>query len=238
VLVDGWTSVGGAQWIDSSGIGAYGTYLCGEVVPFVESRFPGNGLRALQGKSSGGYGAIVHAVERPDLFHALAAHAAGPALFDVTQARDFADVARALRGRELADWWASEFSGLDSREDAVLTEVWACALAFSDGRLPFDLETGELLSGVWDEWLAHDPVRIVERRAEAARGLRGVWLDAGDRDSYFLDLAATALRRAFDGASLADDRVRFELFPGTHSGVGWRYPLSLEWLVGRLSMTL
>ena len=32
VLVDGWTSVGGSQWIDSPGIGAYGTYLCDEVV--------------------------------------------------------------------------------------------------------------------------------------------------------------------------------------------------------------
>ncbi len=69
VLVDGWTSVGGSQWIDSAGIGSYGTYLCDEVVPFVDERFPTlaePSRRALQGKSSGGYGALVTALARPD----------------------------------------------------------------------------------------------------------------------------------------------------------------------------
>ena len=54
VLVDGWTSVGGSQWIDSAGIGAYGTYLCDEVVSFVDEHYPTNGARGIQGKSSGG----------------------------------------------------------------------------------------------------------------------------------------------------------------------------------------
>ena len=99
VLVDGWTSVGGSQWIDSAGIGSYGTYLCDEVVPFVDERFPTlpePGRRALQGKSSGGFGALVTALARPDLFGAVAAHAPD-ALFEVTLARSFAPAARALR---------------------------------------------------------------------------------------------------------------------------------------------
>jgi hypothetical protein len=29
--------------------------------------------------------------------------------------------------------------------------------------------------------------------------------------------------------------VHFELFSGTHRGLTWRYPLSLAWLVERLS---
>jgi enterochelin esterase-like enzyme len=238
VLVDGWTSVGGSQWIDSAGIGAYGTYLCAEVVPFVEARFPANGLRALQGKSSGGYGAIANALARPDLFQAVAAHAAGPALFDVTMAADFAQAARALRGGSLADWFANDFSGLDSHADAVLVEVWSAALAFSNGELPFDPETAELRDDVWQRWLACDPVRLIAAHADAVRGLRAVWLDAGDADTYFLDLATIALRRAFGAAGLPDDRLRFELFPGGHRGLSWRYPLSLEFLVGSLSITL
>ena len=32
--------------------------------------------------------------------------------------------------------------------------------------------------------------------------------------------------------------MRFKLFEGTHSGINWRYPLSLAWLVDRLSITL
>lgn len=238
VLVDGWTSVGGSQWIDSADVGRYGTYLREEVVPFVEERFPANGRRALQGKSSGGYGAIVNALRHPDTFHAVAAHAPGPALFDVTLGPDFAEAARALRGRALPDWWASDFAGLGSRADAVLVELWASALAFSAGELPFDAETAELRRDVWERWLAQDPVRLVAERADAARRLLGIWLDAGDRDSYYLDLAAIGLRRAFARAGVDDRRLRFELFPGGHRGLAWRYPLSLDWLVACLSITL
>ena len=39
MLVDGFTSVGGAQWLDSPATGRYGTYFCDEVVPFVDARF-------------------------------------------------------------------------------------------------------------------------------------------------------------------------------------------------------
>ena len=60
VLVDGWTSVGGSQWIDSEGIGRYGTYLREEIVPFVDDalpdrrspRAPGQVVRRLRRDSS------------------------------------------------------------------------------------------------------------------------------------------------------------------------------------------
>src|SRR5688572_25505463 len=39
VLPDGWTALGGSQWIDSPAIGLYGSYLCDEVVSFVDARF-------------------------------------------------------------------------------------------------------------------------------------------------------------------------------------------------------
>ncbi|HZT92540.1 MAG TPA: alpha/beta hydrolase-fold protein [Gaiellaceae bacterium] len=231
VLVDGWTSVGGSQWIDSDGIGRYATYLAEDVVPLVEAEFPANGLRGLQGKSSGGYGAVVNALRRPDLFHACAAHAPD-ALFDVTLARGFAPVARALRERfgTLEDFWR-QFTGLRSHDDALLVELAACARAFGDGALPADAETGAAFPEAFAGWLEHDPVRLVAVHADAARSLRGVWLDAGRSDSYYLDLGALALRRAFERAGVD---VRFELFDGGHGGMSWRYPLSLQWLVGVL----
>jgi hypothetical protein len=149
---------------------------------------------------------------------------------------DFAAAARALRGRSLADWFATDFAGLESHDDAVLVELQSAALAF--GGVPFDTETAEIDDTVFARWLEHDPVRVVTAHADAVRALRGVWLDAGDRDTYSLDLAAIALRRAFTAAGLDDDRLHFELFPGGHRGLGWRYPLSLEWLLARLSITL
>src|SRR5213082_2946024 len=39
VFVDAWTSYGGSQFLDSPGVGRYHTYLCDEVVPFVDARY-------------------------------------------------------------------------------------------------------------------------------------------------------------------------------------------------------
>jgi enterochelin esterase-like enzyme len=236
VLVDGWTSVGGSQWIDSDGVGRYGTYLCDEIVPFVDERFPTLAApehRGVQGKSSGGFGAIVNGLLRPDVFGAFAAHAPD-ALFEVTLARSFAPAVRALRGGSYADFWTG-FGGLDSDETVTLVEVWASALAFSGGELPFDLETAELVPAVWERWLAWDPVRLVPDHRAALRDVRGIWLDAGNRDRYFFDLGAKALHRALVDTGVAGDRLHFELFDGGHGGVSWRYPLSLAWLVEQLS---
>jgi hypothetical protein len=66
------------------------------------------------------------------------------------------------------------------------------------------------------------------------RALRGVWLDAGRADEYFLDLGATALRDALVAAGLAEERLLFELVEGGHGGMSHRYPSSLAWLVDRL----
>ena len=78
------------------------------------------------------------------------------------------------------------------------------------------------------------PIRLATARPDAVGALRAVWLDAGRRDEYFLELGAVALRDAFLGAGLPPDRLRFELFDGGHRGVSWRYPLSLAWLAERL----
>ncbi len=242
VLVDGWTAVGGSQWIDSAGIGRYQTYLCDEVVPFVDGRFPTAaepGARGVQGKSSGGFGAVHAALERPEIFSAFAAHAPD-SLFEVTVANGFPAAARALRDRydgSLERFW-SEFRGLATAADALLVELSASARAYSEGELPFEIETGLRRPELWARWLAHDPVPIAAGYADVLARSNGVWLDAGDADEYFLDLGATALRAALLAAGLPEERLRFELYEGRHGGGSWRYPLSLEWLVACLSMTL
>ena len=39
VYVDCWTSYGGSQFLDSPGTGRYHTYLCEEVVPWVDANY-------------------------------------------------------------------------------------------------------------------------------------------------------------------------------------------------------
>ena len=54
VYVDAWTAYGGSQFVDSPGTGRYHTYLCDEVVPWVDDRYrtlASRDHRAVSGKS-------------------------------------------------------------------------------------------------------------------------------------------------------------------------------------------
>ena len=247
VFVDAWTSYGGSQFLDSPGVGNYHTYLCEEVVPFVDARYAtlaGAAHRAIAGKSSGGYGAMVTPMLRPDLFGGLATHA-GDALFEHCYLRDVGDVVRTLRDSydgSFDAFWADFRSrpAFTKSTDFPLLNIYAMAACYSandDGSidLPFDPATGELVDEVWARWLEWDPVRMVDRHAEALRGLRAVYVDAGKRDQFYLDVGAEAFRRALERVGVTD--VFFELFDGTHSSIEYRYPLALRYLAERLQPT-
>ncbi len=244
VFVDAWTSYGGSQFLDSPGTGRYHTYLCDEVVPFVDARYrtlADAAHRGIAGKSSGGYGAMVTPMLRPDVFGGLASHA-GDALFELCYLPDFREAARALRDHydgSFDRFWEDFRSrpAFTKPADHTLLNTWAMAACYSaseDGtiELPFEPETGRLRDEVWERWLAWDPVRMAPRRADALRGLRAVYLDAGSRDEFFLDLGAEAFRRELAGLGVAD--VRFELFDAKHGGIEYRYPLALRYLAERL----
>lgn len=244
VFVDCFTSLGGSQFVDSPAVGAYHTYLCDEVVGFVDERYPTlpeASHRGIAGKSSGGYGAMITPMLRPDVFGALASHA-GDALFEVCFASEFRTVARALRdhydGSYDAFWsdWNSRPHGSRPGDDDLLM-TWAMAACWSadpDGtvRLPFDPATGRIVDDVWRRWLDWDPVRMVARHADALRGLRAIWIDAGTRDQFWLDLGAMAVRDAL--TDIGVEPTQFELFDATHSGIEYRYPLAVRHLAERL----
>jgi S-formylglutathione hydrolase FrmB len=235
VFVDAWTSYGGSQFIDSAGVGKYHTYLCDEIVPFVDERYPTT-ARAITGKSSGGYGAMVTPMLRPDLFSGLATHA-GDALFELCYLRDFPEAVRALRDSYAGSFerfWADFRSrpAFSKGTDYALLNTYAMAECYAPGELPFDVTTGQLDPDVWEKWLAWDPVRMVDRYADALRGLRAIYIDCGKRDQFFLDLGAEGFRQALARIGVTD--VFFELFDGTHSAIEYRYPTALRYLAERL----
>jgi putative esterase len=240
VWVDAWTSIGGSQFVDSPAIGNYHAYLCDELVPSVDERYrtlASRDHRAIAGKSSGGYGAMVTALLRPELFGALATHA-GDALFENCYARDFPVVARALRDRyggSYERFWEDFRSrpGIYKPDDHELLNTWGMAAAYSEGELPIDVATGELRPDVWARWLEWDPVRMARDRPDAVRSWRAVYIDAGKGDEYFLDLGAEAFRRVCEELGARD--VFFELFEGKHGGITYRYPLALRYLAERLA---
>jgi S-formylglutathione hydrolase FrmB len=235
VFVDAWTSLGGSQFVDSPAVGNYHTYLCEDVVGFVDARYP-TSARAIAGKSSGGYGAMITAMLRPDVFSGLATHA-GDALFELCYLTEFPHVVRALRDTYGGsyDAFLEDFrarTAFTKASDPVLINTYAMAACYSAGELPFDTATGQLKPDVWDRWLAWDPVRMVDTHADALRGLRAIYIDAGTRDEYFLDLGAEAFRRALERIGITD--VFFELFDAKHGGIEYRYPIALRYLAERL----
>jgi len=244
VWVDAWTAYGGSQFVDSPGTGRYHTYLCEDVVPFVDGRYrtlDSAAHRGIQGKSSGGFGAMITPMLRPDLFGGLATHA-GDALYECCYIPEFPKAVRALRDwdGDIGAWWQDFCSrpAFTRSEDHTLLMMLGVAACFSsddEGNpvLPFDPTTGRLRDQVWERWLAWDPVRMVPAHADALRSLRAVWIDGGTHDEWYLDLGAVAFRDALAEIGVID--VRFELFDGTHGGISWRYPLSLAYLAERLT---
>jgi hypothetical protein len=245
VFVDCWTSYGGSQFLNSVALGRYQDHLCDEVTAFVDERYPtaaDRDRRGLTGKSSGGYGAMVVPMMRPDVFGALASHA-GDALFEACYLPEFRQTARVLRDEyenSYANFWKDFRSrpALSKESDGHLLNDWCMAACYStdpDGtvRLPFDTATGELIPEVWERWLELDPVRMASKNADTLRSMRAIYIDAGKKDEYYLDLGAEAFRRELEAIGVTD--VSFELFDATHMSIEYRYPLGLKYLAERLS---
>ena len=242
MFVDAWTSRGGSQFLNSSSTGPYLDYLCDEVVPFVDDRYPtmaGREHRGLAGKSSGGYGAMVVPMLRPDVFGGLASHA-GDALFECCYLPEFPAVARELRDNfdgsyELFFERLAATDHFDWSRFGKPFEVYGYACAYSpdperpgEAMLPFDTATGRLIDEVWRLWQARDPVRMAAGHADALRSMRRIYLDAGRSDEYFLDLGAQAFANELE--KLDVDHT-LELFDGKHGGITYRYPGAIRELL-------
>ena len=91
VFPDCFTALGGNQYVNSSAIGPYADYLVREIVPFVDKEFrtlAAREHRGCFGKSSGGYGAIVHGMQYASTWGAIADHS-GDAYFDFVYGHDW-----------------------------------------------------------------------------------------------------------------------------------------------------
>jgi S-formylglutathione hydrolase FrmB len=242
VLVDAWTALGGSQFLNSSSTGRYMDYLCEEVVEFVDARYPtlaSRDHRGLAGKSSGGYGAMVVPMLRPDVFGALASHS-GDALFEACYLREFPVIARELRDHysgslELLLREVAEADHFDWDRFGGAFSLYAYAAAYTPdparpgaALLPFDVATGRLIDEVWERWLEFDPVRMARKHADALRSMRRIYLDAGKSDEWFLDLGAQAFSEEL--SKLGAEHT-LELFEGKHGGISYRYPGAIRELV-------
>ena len=268
VFPDCFTALGGNQYINSSAIGRYADYLTRELVPLIDGEFrtlADRDHRGCFGKSSGGYGAIVHGMKYAKTWGAVANHS-GDAYFDFIYRADWPNTLD-----ELAKYRKPRFSegevdatalaaaaepGLDDgRVKRFLDRVHrrpslsgaevhclmnlAMAATYDPDpeapngfRLPFTLDTGELIPERWRRWLRHDPINLVARYAKHLKTLRGIYIDCGWRDQYRIHYGTRIL-----SARLRKHGVthRYEEFDGTHSGINHRMDVSLPFLIAALA---
>jgi enterochelin esterase-like enzyme len=234
---DCFTRLGGNQYVNSLAMGRWEDFLIDEMVPAIETRFRcgGAGRRAVFGKSSGGFGAMYHAMKHADTWSAAACHS-GDMAFELVYEYDFPNVLRALAKAGGIEAFIREFEAVDKHEDAAVHALMGLAMAatydpdpsaFLGIRLPVDLETCERDEGRWARWQAFDPVRIASEHVDALRGLRGLFIDCGDIDQYNLVYGARRLHRILTG--LGVDHV-YEEFADNHSSIDRRMDVSLPFL--------
>jgi S-formylglutathione hydrolase FrmB len=263
VFPDCFTALGGNQYVNSSAIGNYADYLTQELIPFVDHEFrtlADREHRGCFGKSSGGYGAIIHGMKYPRYWGAIADHS-GDAYFDFVYRHDWPrtlnelarhrprarragpiDVRREENNvtegcddgrvkRFLSAFWKKQKPS-DAEMHAIMNVCMAATydpdpeapLGF---RLPFNLETGELLPGRWKKWLAHDPIDLVGKYRDNLKSLRGIYVDCGWRDQYYIHYGARILSKRLAAHGI---KHVYEEFDDNHSGIDYRMDVSLPFL--------
>jgi len=231
VMPDCFTYYGGSQYINSTATGNYEDYLTHEIVPFIDDNFRTAALRdsrAVMGKSSGGYGALIMGLRHAEMF-GLVCSTAGDAYFEYCYPSDFPKAFRSINGDPkgfMERFWATEKQ--NKNDHAALNTIGMAACYSPNGTdldMPFDLKTGEMRDDIWQKWLENDPVRLVEKYVENLKGLRLLYLDAGTRDEFALDVGARILSKKLSEYGI--EHIHEEFDDG-HMGISYRYDRSLQ----------
>jgi S-formylglutathione hydrolase FrmB len=243
VIPDCYTSLGGNQYVNSPSIGFYADYLTDELIPYIGERLnvvQGRDGRGVFGKSSGGYGALYHAMVFPEHWGAAASHA-GDMGFDLLFRGEFPVVSSVLSGFDgnyeafIHSFWRKN---RPSGRDFTALMFLAMAASYDPDedpsgsiRLPFDLRTCELIEERWSNWLAFDPLNLLERHHAALGSLHGLYIDVGMYDQYHIQFGTRRFTDRLDELGISH---HFEEFEGTHSAIDWRLDFSLPFLTRTL----
>lgn len=238
VLPDCWTIFGGSQYVNSPALGDYETYLSEELVPYVDAHYRTHAdvaHRAITGKSSGGYGAMVQSMRHPELWGAAASHS-GDIYFEFGYLPDLAKLHANLQRFGGLEGYIAQIPDIKPKTHDPFFSVLGMlcyGAAFAPDptgprgfRLPIDMESGELLPDVWERWLAWDPVRLIDRPDHQAawRGLNYLYLDVGLWDELNFQIGTRVLAGKLERLGITAD---VEYFDDGHMNVPYRYDVSL-----------
>jgi enterochelin esterase family protein len=247
VFPDATTRLGASQYINSVANGPYMDHLCDEIVPFVDRTFHTHGHRShrgIMGHSSGGFGALVTGMLRPDVFGYVCS-SAGDSWYDHLYRKPIPMMVEVI-GREggvaaLIDKFLAHenprgHTSPQVSETIMNLSMCACFAPNLDvpvlhGDLYFDRETGELIPAVWEKFLAWDPIHMVDRCVKNLRTLEWIHLEAGSQDEYGLHLGHRQIAKRLKRIGV--DHV-LEEYPGRHGGHHWRFGYRMKRMLEKM----
>jgi len=240
---DCFTKLYGNQYLNSAGSGRYGDYVCDEIVPFAEQRFAcgGAGRRGVFGKSSGGYGAAWHGMNRSDVWSAIAINS-GDMGFDVLFIPALYDDLERMRKHDFSiERYVTHLESkpkVDGKDRMALMDLAMSAFydpdptQFRSMRLPLDPHTAELIPERWDNWMKHDPVVMFDALGENLRGLKLLYMDCGNHDQFRIHYGMRRFAAKLKAAGIAHT---YEEYDDDHSDVDYRMDIFLPKLAAALS---
>ena len=244
VMVDGFTRFGGSQYLNSEANGRYEDFVVEEIVSHIDRRFrtlAAPAHRGVNGKSSGGYGALVLAMRHPDVFGGVASHS-GDMYFEACYLPDFWKFCNTVARHGGVDGFLRAFLEMPKKTPDAVTAVniAAMAMAYSPNPtrppfyfdLPCDPHTGEIDEAVWARWLEWDPVHMAARYVDNLRRLRLIYVECGTKDQFNLHFGARLLRRRLEALGVRGEFVEFD---DDHTAVNYRYVESLRRLCEALT---
>ncbi|MBV6480007.1 MAG: hypothetical protein HGGPFJEG_02821 [Ignavibacteria bacterium] len=245
VMPDCITKYGGSQFINSSGTGRYEDYIIKELIPYIDGKYKTiqhKNSRAICGKSSGGYGSVVLAMKNPEVFGHLCS-TAGDMYFEYCYKPDFpqfiTDIEHYGKGHNaVAHFVKNEINYKQPKPKYFfnILNIIGMSSCYSPNpagiktkgynfNLPFDICTGEMDNKVFNLWLKHDPVRMIDKYKNNLRQLNLIYLDAGIYDEYNLHCGA----RIFCN-KLKKNNISYihEEFNDGHMNIQYRFDKTFE----------
>jgi S-formylglutathione hydrolase FrmB len=218
----------------------YQDYLCDELIAHMDQNYHTFGdatHRVIGGHSSGGYGALVAGIQRPDRFRYICS-SAGDSYFELSllpmMNRAIIELERAGGIENFLKRFFDEPSHSSTPpgqiEALLLLNMCSCYAPNPTSRpllgdLFFDLGTGELIEAVWKRFQAWDPIHMISAFQENVKQLQFVLLESGAQDQHALQLGHRRIARKLVSLGVPHDLVEY---PGGHSGHHWRFESRIQ----------
>jgi G3E family GTPase/pimeloyl-ACP methyl ester carboxylesterase len=235
VFPDGTTRYGASQYIDSPGAGPHQRHLLEEIVPAIQKRYfdDHRPVMGVVGRSSGGFGALRLALDKPDALSAVVAISPDCG-FEHCYLPLFPSALDTFRSHHGYERFRDQPQDIFPQDAAFMEAMSLIAMAsIYSPRLaepvvfdfPCDPNSGAFDVAVWSRWVRHDPVRLVKEKPEGLRRLALLWIDVGGRDEYFMHWSARWLRSVLISVGVLH---RYTEHEGGHRGTHDRMMLAIQ----------